>query len=96
MKRVAFDITSLHAGIDKPQIKGSIMTHQNGSGATVVLDSLTHRFEDTGQCFPLRMCNAQRMKGIDADEFNRSLFNVGAIERLYICLLYTSDAADES
>ena len=84
MEGVPLDAGTLYGRVDETEIEKGVVSHQNGAAATRLLDRIADGFEHVPQGIPLEAGGAQRMVGIDADEIQRALFQVGTGEGLHV------------
>ncbi|MCY1434047.1 hypothetical protein D9M71_500920 [compost metagenome] len=79
---IALDAGPVHRGIEEAEVEAGVVADQDGAFAAVGFDRLAQAAEDFRQRVFLAHRHAQRVVQLDPGELQRSLFDVGAFERL--------------
>ena len=84
MKRIAFNLVSVHRRVNKTQIKMGIMGHHHRASAAGCADLMADGSKDIAQCFTFFLRHTFRVIEINTGKFQRGFFNHGAGKRINI------------
>ncbi len=66
MEWIALDAGAFHRGIEEPEVKGRVVTHEDRAPAAMRADGGAHFTKHRLQCHLFVNCRPQRVPGIDA------------------------------
>src|SRR5699024_5629269 len=81
MEGAAFDAGALDGGIEKTEVEMCVVSNQDGALAICRFHARAHGRKQAREYIAFRQGGAQRVKRVDAIDFQRSLLDVGTGKR---------------